>query len=44
MISLDKRVAVVTGGSRGIGAAVVEMFSKAGARVVFNYQTNREAA
>jgi len=44
MISLDKRVAVVTGGSRGIGAAVVEMFSKAGARVVFSYQTNREAA
>jgi 3-oxoacyl-[acyl-carrier protein] reductase len=44
MISLDKRVAVVTGGSRGIGAAVVEMFSKAGARVVFNYQANREAA
>lgn len=36
-LSLEKRVAVVTGGSRGIGAAVVRMFSSAGARVVFNY-------
>lgn len=44
MISLEKQVAVVTGGSRGIGAAVVEALCKAGARVVFNYQTNREAA
>jgi 3-oxoacyl-[acyl-carrier protein] reductase len=37
-LSLEGRVAVVTGGSRGIGAAVVRMFVKAGARVVFNYQ------
>jgi 3-oxoacyl-[acyl-carrier protein] reductase len=38
VLSLEGRVAVVTGGSRGIGAAIVRMFSQAGARVVFNYQ------
>lgn len=38
MLSLDGRVAVVTGGSRGIGAATVRLFVQAGARVVFNYQ------
>jgi 3-oxoacyl-[acyl-carrier protein] reductase len=37
-MSLDDRVAVVTGGSRGIGAAIVRMFVKAGARVIFSYQ------
>jgi NADPH:quinone reductase-like Zn-dependent oxidoreductase len=37
-ISLHNRVALVTGGSRGIGAATVKLFSQAGARVVFNYQ------
>ena len=36
-LSLEGRVAVVTGGSRGIGAAIVRMFVQAGARVVFNY-------
>ncbi len=43
-ISLKDRVAVVTGGSRGIGAAVVKMFCAAGARVVFNYRQAREKA
>jgi 3-oxoacyl-[acyl-carrier protein] reductase len=37
-MSLEGRVAVVTGGSRGIGAAIVRMFVKAGARVIFSYQ------
>lgn len=37
-LSLDDRVAVVTGGSRGIGAAIVRLFHQAGARVVFSYQ------
>jgi 3-oxoacyl-[acyl-carrier protein] reductase len=38
VLSLEGRVAVVTGGSRGIGAATVRLFTQAGARVVFNYQ------
>jgi 3-oxoacyl-[acyl-carrier protein] reductase len=38
-LSLNGKVALVTGGSRGIGAAAVAMFASAGARVVFNYRT-----
>jgi 3-oxoacyl-[acyl-carrier protein] reductase len=44
MISLAGKTAVVTGGSRGIGAATVKMFAQAGADVVFNYYRSREAA
>jgi len=43
-ISLQDRVALVTGGSRGIGAATVRLLTEAGAKVVFNYQKAREAA
>jgi 3-oxoacyl-[acyl-carrier protein] reductase len=35
---------LVTGGSRGIGAATVELFAGLGASVAFNYQNNRVAA
>lgn len=38
VLSLENRVAVVTGGSRGIGAAIVRLFTQAGAKVLFNYQ------
>jgi 3-oxoacyl-[acyl-carrier protein] reductase len=44
MISLAGKAALITGGSRGIGAAAVKMFAQAGADVVFNYHKNREAA
>jgi 3-oxoacyl-[acyl-carrier protein] reductase len=44
MISLAGKAAVVTGGSRGIGAATVKLFAQAGADVVFSYHRDREAA
>lgn len=37
MLSLAGRTALVTGGSRGIGAATVRLFRQAGARVAFSY-------
>ena len=43
-LSLEGRVALVTGGSRGIGAAIVRMFVKAGGRVLFNYDKAKEQA
>jgi 3-oxoacyl-[acyl-carrier protein] reductase len=44
MISLAGKAAVVTGGSRGIGAATVKLFARAGADVVFSYNKSRDAA
>lgn len=44
MISLAGKAALITGGSRGIGAASVRAFAQAGADVVFNYNRSREAA
>lgn len=43
-LSLSSKVALITGGSRGIGAAAVWMFVQAGAKVVFNYQAAQAQA
>ena len=43
-LGLKNRVAVVTGGSRGIGRAAVECFAKLGAHVVVNYLRDEKAA
>jgi 3-oxoacyl-[acyl-carrier protein] reductase len=44
VLSLAGKVALVTGGSRGIGAATVRLLRRAGARVVFSYRAAEEQA
>ncbi len=43
-LALDGKAALVTGGSRGIGAATVRLFVRGGARVVFNYKSAQSEA
>jgi 3-oxoacyl-[acyl-carrier protein] reductase len=43
-LSLAGKVALISGGSRGIGAATVRMFTAAGARVAFSYRSARAQA
>ena len=44
MSSLQGRVAVVTGASKGIGSEIAKAFGAAGASVVVNYASSREGA
>jgi 3-oxoacyl-[acyl-carrier protein] reductase len=42
--SLAGRTALVTGGSRGVGAATSKLLAARGANVIVNYYNNKEAA
>nr|NIO08236.1 SDR family NAD(P)-dependent oxidoreductase [Deltaproteobacteria bacterium] len=42
--TLNGQVALVTGGSRGIGRAIVLALGRLGAHVVVNYRENKQAA
>ncbi|RZI61176.1 MAG: glucose 1-dehydrogenase [Rubrivivax sp.] len=44
MSTLTNKVAIVTGASKGIGAGIAKQFAKAGASVVVNYATSKDAA
>ncbi|WP_428663359.1 SDR family NAD(P)-dependent oxidoreductase [Runella sp.] len=44
MSKLINKVAIVTGASKGIGASIAKHFAEAGAKVVVNYASSKEAA
>ncbi|CAN7514100.1 glucose 1-dehydrogenase [Acidovorax sp. LjRoot118] len=44
MTTLNGKVAIVTGASKGIGAGIARLFAQSGASVVVNYSTSKDAA
>jgi 3-oxoacyl-[acyl-carrier protein] reductase len=44
MTTLNGKVAIVTGASKGIGAGIARLFAQSGASVVVNYATSKDAA
>jgi 3-oxoacyl-[acyl-carrier protein] reductase len=44
MFNLKNKVAIITGGSRGIGAATVRLFASAGCNIVFTYRNASKEA
>ena len=44
MRALDTQIVVITGASRGLGAAIARAFGREGARVVVNYHQSEEQA
>ncbi|OGX68729.1 MAG: hypothetical protein A2189_02160 [Paenibacillus sp. RIFOXYA1_FULL_44_5] len=43
-MKMNGKVAIVTGGARGIGAAASKVLGQRGARVIVNYLNNKDAA
>lgn len=43
-MELKNKIALVTGGSRGIGKAIVDAYVKAGAQVYFTFNSDKDAA
>jgi len=44
MLDFTNKNVIITGGSRGIGAAAVKLFARLNANVSFNYHSNKNAA
>jgi len=41
---LENKIAIITGGNRGIGAATAKQFAKEGARIVITYSSEKSKA